>query len=161
MRIRIQNELLSWKGQVYVDKILSVILVVAILGAFGTLVYIIAAPKVVERFTEFYILGPEGKAEGYTKELVVGEEAKVIAGIINQEHETVSYRVEVTIDGARYDEIGPVVLHHEDSWEREVSFMPTQIGDNQKVELLLYKQGQSEAYRRIHLWINVKSEIEK
>ena len=156
--ISLDMNLAPWKGQGFVDKILSVILIVAILGAFGTLVYVIAAPKIGERFTEFYILGPEGKAEGYTKELVVGEEAKVIVGIINQEHETVSYRVEVTIDGARYDEIGPVVLHHEDRWEREVGFMPVQIGGSQKVEFLLYKQGQSEAYRRTHLWVDVKEQ---
>ena len=154
--ISLDLSLAPWKGQGFVDKILSVILIVAILGVFGTFGYVIAAPKIGERFTEFYILGPEGKAEGYTKELVVGEGAKVIVGIINQEYETVSYRVEVTIDGARYDEIGPVVLHHEDRWEREVGFMSAQIGDSQKVELLLYKQGQSEAYRRIHLWVDVK-----
>jgi len=144
-----------------VDKILSIILVVAIVGAIGTLGYVIAAPKLGERFTEFYILGPEGKAEGYTKELVVGEEGKLVVGIVNREQETVSYRVEITIDGARHGEIGPVVLHHEDRWEREVSFIPTQLGDNQKVELLLYKQGQSEAYQSLHLWVKVRSKIEK
>ena len=156
--VSLNLNLAPWRGQGFVDKVLSVILIVTILGAVGTLGYVIAAPKIGEKFTEFYILGPEGEAEGYPKELVVGEEGKVIIGIINQEHETVSYRVEVTIDGARHDEIGPVVLHHEGRWEHEVSFMPTQIGENQKVELLLYKQGQSEAYRSLHLWINVKEQ---
>lgn len=153
--VSLDLNLAPWKGQGLVDKILSIILIVAILGASGTLVYVIAAPKVGERFTEFYILGSGGKAEGYTKELVLGEESKVTVGIVNQENETVSYRVEVTIDGARLNEIGPVVLHHEDSWQGEVSFMPTQIGESQKVEFLLYKQGQNEAYRRTHLWVDV------
>ena len=144
-----------------VDKILSIILVVAIVGAIAALGYVIAAPKLGESFTEFYILGSEGKAEGYTKELVVGEEGKLVVGIVNREQETVSYRVEITIDGARHGEIGPVVLHHEDRWEREVSFIPTQLGDNQKVELLLYKQGQSEAYQSLHLGVKVRSKIGK
>ena len=83
----------------FVAKILLVILVVAMLGALG---YILAAPKISESFTEFYILGPEGPAAGYPKELVVGQETKVIVGIANREHKTVAYRVEVSIDGARH-----------------------------------------------------------
>ena len=80
----------------------------------------------------------------------------MLVGIVNREQETVSYWVRVTIDEARLNEIGPVVLHHEDRWEREVGFIPAQFGDNQKVEVSLYKQGQSEAYRVIHLWIDVR-----
>ena len=38
-------------------KALSIVLVVSILGALGILGYIIAIPKVVEGFTEFYIPG--------------------------------------------------------------------------------------------------------
>ena len=156
--ISLTFNLASWKSQGLPDKILSVILIVTMLGAIGTLGYVFAAPKVGERFTEFYILGPEGKAEDYPKELVVGEEGRVIMGIINREHETVSYRMEVTIDGTRHGEIGPVVVLHDGRWEREVGFMPLLPGDNQKVEFLLYRQGQSEAYRSIHLWINVKKQ---
>lgn len=48
-----------------------------------------------EKFTEFYTLGLSGKATDYPKELAISAEAKVIVGIINQERETVTYRVEV------------------------------------------------------------------
>lgn len=144
-----------WRGQSFPDKILSVILIVVVLGTIGTLGYVVATPKIGEKFTEFYILGPEGKAEGYPKELLVGQEVKVIVGVVNREYETVSYRVEVTIDGIRHNEIDPVVLGHEDRWEREVSFTPARLGNNQKVEFFLYKQEQSEAYRSLHLWVNV------
>ena len=151
--------LAPWRGQGSADKILSVILIVAILGTIGTLGYVIAIPKVGEKFTEFYLLGLGGKAEGYPKELVMGEEAKVIVGIVNHEHETVSYRVEVTIDGTRHNEIGPVVLPHEGRWEQEVSFTPDKLRDNQKVEFSLYKNGQSEPYLKpLHLWVDVKKQ---
>jgi len=118
--------------------------------------YVIAKPKVGERFTEFYILGKEGKAIDYPEELVVGEEGKVIVGIINQEHETVSYRVEVRINGMKNSEVGPIVLEHEEERELEVSFVPQVSGNNQKVEFLLYKQGQTEACQSLHLWVEVK-----
>ena len=60
--VSLNLSLAPWRGQgLVVDRILSIILIVAILGAIGTLSYVIAAPKVSERFTELYILGPEGK----------------------------------------------------------------------------------------------------
>ena len=138
------------------DKTLSIILVLTILGALGMLGYAIASPKVGEGFTEFYIEGLEGKAADYPKELVMGEEEKVIVGIINREHETVTYRVEVAIDGVKNSEVGPVALDHDGEWEEIVGFTPGRAGDNQKVEFLLYKQGQNEVYQRLHLWVDVR-----
>lgn len=149
-------DLLAWRGQSTLDKTISIILIVAILGAIGTFGYTAAIPKVGERFTEFYILGLEGKATDYPKELMLGEEGRVIVGIVNREYETVSYRVEVTINGIGGKEIGPVVLGHEEKWEREVSFSPTKVGDNQKVAFLLYKEGKPIFKEPIHLWVNVK-----
>lgn len=153
--IEFQMRLPGWGGGGW-DRALSVILALAILGALGTLGYVIASPKVGERFTEFYIEGLEGKAADYPKELVVGEEGKVIVGIINREHETVTYQVEVVIDGVKNSEVGPVALGHGREWEEIVGFIPGMAGDNQKVEFLLYKQGQNEVYQRLHLWVDVR-----
>jgi uncharacterized membrane protein len=86
----------------------------------------------------------------------LGEEGKVIVGIINREHETVTYRVEVAINGVKNNEVVPVALDHDGEWEEIVSFTPNKAGDNQKVEFLLYRQGQSEVYQRLHLWADVR-----
>jgi uncharacterized membrane protein len=129
--------------------------VLAIGGALGTLGYVIATPRVGERFTEFYILGLEGRAEDYPRELRVGEEGRVIVGIINREHETVSYRVEVRIEGVINNEVGPIALEHDEKWREIVSFTPHRAGDGQKVEFLLYKNGEVEPYLRLHLWLDV------
>jgi len=138
------------------NRVLSIILVIIIMGALGALGYIIATPKVGERFTEFYILGPEVKATDYPKELRVGEEGRAIVGIINREQATVSYRVVVEIDGVKNKEIDLLVLEHDEKWEEIVSFTPDRAGDNQKVEFLLYKSGEGEPYLKLHLWIDVK-----
>ena len=148
-------KLLSWKGQGRVDKVLSIVLVVSIIEIIGTLIYVISAPKVGERFTEFYILGLEGKAENYPAEVALGEEARVILGIVNREHEEVSYRVEVRVDEVTSKEIGPLVLAHEEKWEQEVNFVPTNVGKNQKVDFVLYKYGQDKPYLELRLWIEV------
>ena len=138
------------------DKPLSIALLICILVALGVLSYVIIAPKIGEKFTEFYILGLEGKAANYPTELAVGEEGRVIVGIINQEHEPVIYRVEVRIDGVSNNNIWPVMLEHEEKWEEIVSFIPHKTGDNQKVEFLLHEQWQSEVYQSVELWIDVR-----
>ena len=137
------------------NRILSIIFIAAILGAVGTLSYVIATPKAGEKFTEFQVLGLEGKATDYPRELKVGEEGRVIVGIINREHETVSYRMEVRIDGVKHKELGALVLEHDERWEEIVSFSADRAGDSQKVEFLLYKNGENEPYLKLHLWVNV------
>ncbi|MFC2017002.1 DUF1616 domain-containing protein [Chloroflexota bacterium] len=137
------------------DRVLSITLALTFLGASGTLGYALASPKVGERFTEFYILGLIGKAIDYPKELVLGEEERVRVGIINREHESMTYRVEVVIDGVKNSEVGPVTLEHDGKWEGEIGFVLDVAGENQKVEFLLYRQGQNEVYQRLHLWVDV------
>ena len=151
--IELRFSLPGWGGSTW-DKVLSVVMVVVILGALGTLGYAIAAPR-VERFTEFYILGIEGKVGDYPEELVVGEEGKANVGIVNREHVTMSYRVEVMVNGVKNTDIGPVVLSHEEKWEGEVSFVLGTVGEKQKVEFLLYKQGQTEVCQSLLLWVDV------
>ncbi len=145
-----------WGGNVW-NKVLSVVLVLAILGAAGMLGYVLAMPKMGERFTEFYILGSSGKAIEYPGELKLGEEEKVTVGIINQEHETMSYRVDVRIDGVRNSEIEHIVLEQGEKWEETVSFVPEVAGENQKVEFLLYKNMEVKpCLEPLHLWVSVK-----
>ncbi|MBA7473356.1 hypothetical protein ES707_08693 [subsurface metagenome] len=146
----------GWGGST-LEKALSVVLVVTVLGAFGVLGYFVAVPGVGERFTEFYILGAEGRIADYPEELVVGEEGRIVVGIVNREHETMSYRVEVVISGVKNTVAGSVVLAHGGKWEEEVSFVPETAGEQQKVEFLLYRQGQSKAYHSLHLRVDVTS----
>lgn len=152
--IKFQLKAPAW-GDGALNRALSIILVVVILGAFGSLGYFIANPK-VETFTEFYILGLDGKAIDYPREIRVGEEGKIIAAIVNHEHEIVSYWVEVRIDEVKNNEVGPFVLANEQKWEEIVSFTPDKAGDKQKVVFFLYKNGEDEpCLKPLHLWIDV------
>ena len=144
-----------WGRQNRWDRVLIGLLVVAIIGTIGMLVYVTQTPKVEERFTEFYILGPEGKAENYPGVLVLGEEAKVTVGIVNREQEVTEYNVKILIEGQKVEEVGAIALAHEEKWEQEVSFAPTEVGEKQKVEFQLYKGGGSKAYHTLNLWIDV------
>lgn len=87
--------------------------------------------------------------------MVVGEKTSLIVGIINNERKVVSYRVEVRVDDEKKNEVGPVVLEHDEQWEGEVGFVLEKVKDNQRVEFLLYKNDGSEAYLTLHLWVDV------
>lgn len=153
--IELQINRPTWSGNKW-DKALSLVLVVAILGAIGVLGYVLTTPKVEEKFTEFYILGPEGEAADYPTTLSVGEQAVVILGIVNHEQRAVDYRVEIVVSGTKFNEIGLLSLENDQKWENTVVFSPDEPGNDQKVEFLLYRGGQSEIYRTLYLWIDVK-----
>ena len=152
LRIRVNNLV----GGIW-DKVLAVVLALAILGTLGVLAYSITNPF-KEPLTEFYLLGLSGEAEGYPgllTPLLVGKESKVVVGVINREYEVAAYRMEVWVDGVISSQTGPITLEHDEKWEGVIAFTSDRAGDKQKVEFLLYKQGQSEAYRGLHLWLDV------
>ncbi len=135
------------------DKALSVILVISIVAAVGMLVYVIVTPKVGERFTEFYILGPGGKAADYPTEYTLGESKELIIGVVNREHAVAQYRIDVVLKGETlYEE--KLTLSHEEKWEHRVEITPTITGEEMKLQFLLYKGG--EQYRDLHLWVTVR-----
>ena len=107
---RIKREL-EWDKASRIDKVLTVILVISIIASIITLIYIIVTPKQGERFTEFYILGPGGKACDYPTKLRVGQEASIIIGIVNHEGRTVNYTVEIWLVNATYEN-NTTVIHH-------------------------------------------------
>jgi uncharacterized membrane protein len=138
------------------ERVLSVVLVTALVSALGMLAYVIATPVAQERFTEFYILGLQGKATDYPEELKVGEEGKVIVGIINQEREKVAYRVEVRIDGVRNNETELITLEHGDKFETIIGFTPSSAGERAKAEFSLHRDGNDEPYLEpLHLFLRV------
>jgi uncharacterized membrane protein len=155
-----------WQEKSLTYNTVSLVLVVVIVVTIVGLGYVaVNTSRVGEKFTEFYILGPYGKAENYPTELKVGEEGRVIVGIVNHEQENTSYRVEVWIDGEqttlridgedRYEiDVG---LENEGKWEQEVGFVPEKAGEKQKVEFVLYKEGEPYFEEPPYLWINVET----
>ena len=64
------------------------------------------------------------------------------------------------INGARNNELGPIVLEHDEKWEREISFVPEKTGENQKVEFFLYINGEAEPHLEpLRLWLDVRGSL--
>ncbi len=146
----------SWRGQNTVDKVLSIVLVLAVLGAIGIVGQTLTKPKTGEDLTEFYILDIEGSAANYPKQLVVGQEGKVILVIANSEHQIMNYRVEVMINKVVNNDIRKITLEHDEKWEQVVSFTPQKAGEEQRVEFVLYREGEVDPWLDpLNLWIDV------
>lgn len=141
-------------GQSVLDKGLSIVLIASIIGSSATLVYVVVTPKTGERFTEFYLLGPNGTASNYPTNLKIGEKGNIIINIINHEYENVTYRLEINFNGSMIHEEHVFLIENE-KWESPFTFKATKKGENQKLEFLLYKDQQIEAYRTLHIWISI------
>lgn len=139
----------------WLDKIISIVLVGSILFVVGSIYYVSTTAKTVEEFTEFYILGPGGKAEGYPREMVQGEEKEVVIGIVNHEYKPVTYRVEVRMGNYLKNYRRSLSILHDQKWEEPVSFSFEEPHENLKVEFLLFKEEDSKPYRSLHLWVDI------
>lgn len=145
------------KQESKLDKALTIFLIFSILLSVSTLVYVILTPKEGEHFTEFYILGPEGKADNYPTSYVLGESGNLILGIVNNEYKPVNYTMEIRLDNRTLPEtMKTITLAHNETWEKPIIFTPPFEGQNMKLEFLLFNETERIIpYRDLHLWINV------
>ncbi len=144
-----------------IDRMLSIILIIAIILTIAMTVYVVVTPKQGEKFTEFYILGKGGMADDYPTDLSVGDEGEVIIGVVNHEYASITYLLEVklneTVIGGE-----EIRLEHGETWEQPFFFEAIEKGEDQKVNLLLYRdqdhnesEETGEPYRSRHLWVDV------
>ena len=139
------------------DKSISAFLIACIIVAVGFTVYIIYNPPPGESFTEFYIVGPSGKAAGYPTNLTLGERGTVILGVVNHEYQDVSYRIVSGLENNTIETINDLVLGHDAGLEYNYTFTPEKTGERMKLEFFLYRDGVNEMYRSLHLWLTVSS----
>lgn len=165
------------------DTVLNLLLIVSVLLAVGSVGYAVAVPKQGEQFTEFYLLTENETgalvADNYPTEFRSGEERALIVGIGNHEHEAVNYtviaeiqRVDVVDNETRIREtrelrrFRPTVAHNE-TWRRNHTVAPELTGERLRLQYLLYRGppptplNRSEAYREVHLWVNVTESVER
>ncbi|MGI6023628.1 MAG: DUF1616 domain-containing protein, partial [Methanoculleus sp.] len=87
----------------WMEQILSIALIAIVLIAAGATIFIILTPGEGDAFTEFYILGPGGKAADYPTEFMAGTPQTVIIGIGNHERQDITYTVQTFAVQAKFD----------------------------------------------------------
>jgi uncharacterized membrane protein len=163
-----------------IDRVLNVILLASILVAIGATIYVIAVPKEGEHFTEFYILGKEGKAADYPRDLVVGGTYPILIGIGNHEYRNISYTVECYLMNMTFDNVTNtssiqamrtldrfiVTVPHNVTVEVPWNLVVPASGYN-RVEFLLFNETVPReslpnadrlnmSYRDLHLWVEIR-----
>ena len=154
--LSINYRLLRWGSLSRFDRVLTLILAMAVIGTVFTLSYIMVEPKANENFTSFYILGPEGKMENYPQEIILGEQVALTLGIENYEDSPVIYDVAVMLDGEMVQELSHIEIDDGEEWSDEVVIIPPKAGDDQRVEFILYKRQEAAPYLSLHFWLDVK-----
>lgn len=145
----------SFSSENKTDKILSIVLVASIILAISATAYVIVSPKEGEKFTEFYILGPNGKASDYPTNLTAGQTGNVIIGIVNHEYKDTNYKLVIKLNNKTLNE-QKITLANNQKYENKFNFTSA-AGDKQKLEFSLYKlPDENNVYRSLHLWINSK-----
>ncbi len=155
--ITLKASLPEWTGIGKLDKTLSLCLLIAIIIALGSLGYVLAKPEEGEKFTEFYILGPDGKAEGYPNQILLGDPFTIVAEIVNHEHQPTSYTVKVMLDDIAKTEVNFGTLAHEEKKGQIINFTPDSVKEKQRVDFYLYRNSEDSPYFAdpLHLYIDV------
>ena len=138
------------------DKILTGILIISIIFAGFMIYFVIITPRIGERFTEFYILDAEGKANNYSSELKNNISSMIRVGVKNHEFDTINYTIRVLLDKKDLKTVR-FKLKHNKTWEKNLTFVPKEKGKDKKLEFYLFKDNNfSLPYRELHLWVNVR-----
>ncbi len=112
--------------------------------------------------TEFSILSEEGTLKNYPREMTTEDELVVHIRVVNNEHQELTYRVEIWVIDTRQPDHEAQIT--QTTWftlqpgEEEQGVMRWRMpwmGLDQKVAFRLYKKGQEDPYRRLHLFVNV------
>jgi uncharacterized membrane protein len=147
------------RGEGRLDRTLTVILLLSIIASVAVLAFVIAVPRQGEKFTEFYILGPTGKAENYPEYFRLGDSKPVIVGIINHEYRNVTYDLVIALnDSNNITQLSSQRLELADNqtWQQTVPLTPDHLGTDMEIQFLLYADGNMTApYRDLHLWVSV------
>ena len=171
---------LSLAGMPMIDRILTIGIVVMLVASVVVLAWAVTTPRVGERFTQLALLGPGGKATDYPGNLSVGQQATVMLSVTSFEHEPKDYTILIIItsdtnnntsagsygiDWSVTYSLSPnlgiaqnFTLDHLQSYNKTFNFTVPSSGE-WKLQFLLYLDGQqltqANAYREVHLWLNV------
>ncbi|HWQ19915.1 MAG TPA: DUF1616 domain-containing protein [Methanotrichaceae archaeon] len=137
------------------DRIMALVVLVLLAASIFALAYIDGVPDQGKRLTEFYVLGPNGKASDIPATAVVGEPSTVIVGVANHEFKAVNYTLRLLFNSSVLFQ-KEMNLGHNQTWEHMVSFVLKDPGERQKLEFMLYKERDlGSPYKAQYVWVNV------
>jgi uncharacterized membrane protein len=90
-------------GSSAVNRIITIILMLVILIAVSSTIYVIASPRMGERYTEFFILDENKRASDYPDQIITGQNYPMFIGTRNHEYRDVNYTIETWASRTEFD----------------------------------------------------------
>ncbi len=153
------RDMLLSPGDGRLERTLTIVLILSIIASAAAMAFVVSMPQDGEKFTEFYILGHDGKADSYPEWFHSGVSKSVVVGVINHEYRNMTYDLVVELnDSNSVTQLHSerLALAHNQTWQQNVSLTPEHAGMNMEVRFLLYADGNMvDPYRDLRLWINV------
>jgi len=143
-----------------IEKALVIALIGSIIISSGMLAYA-KITREKETFTMLYLLGPDGKAEGYPAESLIDVPLTVTVGIENHELQDVNYVLQMKVDDEVIEE-KDVFLKNGEKWQRDMTYTREKLKNGRsKLEFALFKEKPDYfPYRSVHLYIENNNAID-
>nr|WP_319372589.1 DUF1616 domain-containing protein [uncultured Methanobacterium sp.] len=136
------------------DRTISIIIIIAlIIGTIG-IFYVMLTPAKSDGFTEFYLLGADGKAGNYPTNLTTGEKGNVTIGVVNHEYSNSTYLIQIKRNSTLLEQKN-ISLQNGEKKEIPLQLTVNSPGEY-KFEFNLYKLPDTKnIYRSVFLLVNV------
>jgi len=138
-----------------VNVLMTVLLAFSLVAVLAVIGWRVQQGGSEETFTEYYILGAGGLLTDYPTVLRLDEPQEYTLGIVNHERKVMTYVIRAFLDGVEVTSVGPMTLDAEEKWEGQINVVPASAGEEQKLEMHLYRDMKDEVYLSVHLFVDV------
>lgn len=136
-----------------VERLISIIIMIGIILGIIGIFYIMLNPNEGDNYTEFYLLGTNGKAGDYPTHLTTGETGKLTLGIVNHEYSNTSYLLKITKNNETLKEESFTL---ENNQNKSMPFEFKAETGQYKIQFDLYKLPDTKnVYRSLFILVNV------
>ncbi len=153
-RYTFTSHLTKDKGSAEFGLLRNLVIAIVLISVFICSIFIVVSLRAPEPFTEFYVLNHDGMAQDYPKDLLTGENGKLIIGVANHEGITINYNVTVII----YNENNEVInntnhlIRIDDTEIYEFEYLFNMVeGGKYRIQFLLYKNNDPAPALELHL----------
>jgi uncharacterized membrane protein len=175
----IRNGIFPHKGN-RVDQLLAVTLLLIVVIAIITTIYVFTVPKEGEHYSDFFVLGENRTVANYPFLLNTSQNYPIYIGIGNHEYRDTNYTIETWIQRTEFNNVTNttqiLVMEPNDRLQLTLSHNETKIipynlsvkkTGYTRVEFLLFKENVpgfevtgsdriNASYRNLHLWVTIE-----
>ena len=138
-----------------INKIIKGILVITLIIAIISVIYLVVIHNPGEDYTEFYLLDSNNDTTAYPTNITQYSIEKIVIGIQNKEHRQVNYTVKIKKDGYLLTQYNHSLNNNEKIETPYYINSADKVGINQLLIIELYKDDIDAPYRTLTVRYNV------